>query len=230
MGDFLIIPCLNCIEISQKQAWRPLIYFAWMKSMYFLEYVCRFSRKSHYFRILGVSHLNLVPTYSPCTKSLCPESCLNIKLPSSHDEDERASRPSYLFDGMRILSKTVLTLTRRRVAFCNWNNTCKTELKVHTKPVWCNEVFISPWWRHQMEASSALLALCEENPPVNSGFPSEMPVMWSFGLFFDLHRNKQLSKRSRRWWFETLSHSLWHHCNCSGYFYRTCIFHCLRCS
>ena len=30
-----------------------------MKSMYFREYVCKFSRKSHYFCILGVSHLNL---------------------------------------------------------------------------------------------------------------------------------------------------------------------------
>ena len=58
MGDFLIIPCLNCIKITQKQAWRSLIYFAWMKSMYFREYVCRFSRKLHYFCILGVSHLN----------------------------------------------------------------------------------------------------------------------------------------------------------------------------
>ena len=60
MGDFLIIPCLNCIKISQKQAWPPLIYFAWAKSMYFREYVCRFSRKSHYFCILGVSHLNYI--------------------------------------------------------------------------------------------------------------------------------------------------------------------------
>ena len=58
MGDFLIIPCLNCIKINQKQAWWSLIYFAWMKSMYFREYVCRFSRKLHYFCILGVSHLN----------------------------------------------------------------------------------------------------------------------------------------------------------------------------
>ena len=57
MGDFLIIPCLKCIKVAQKQAWRPLIYFAWMKSMYFREHVCRFSRKSHYLCILGVSHL-----------------------------------------------------------------------------------------------------------------------------------------------------------------------------
>ena len=27
-----------------------------------------------------------------------------------------------------------------------------------------------PWWRHQMEAFSALLALCERNPPVTGGF------------------------------------------------------------
>ena len=67
MGDFLIIPCLNCIKISQKQAWRPLIYFAWMKSMYFREYVCRFSRKSHYFCILGMSHLRTLTT---CTSRM----------------------------------------------------------------------------------------------------------------------------------------------------------------
>ena len=59
MEDFLIIPCLNCIKITQKQAWWSLIYFAWLKSMYFREYVCRFSRKLHYFCILGVSHLKM---------------------------------------------------------------------------------------------------------------------------------------------------------------------------
>ena len=58
MGDFLFIQCLNCIKITQKQAWRSLIYFAWMKSMYFREYACTFSRKLHYFCNLGVSHLN----------------------------------------------------------------------------------------------------------------------------------------------------------------------------
>ena len=61
MGDFLIIPCLNCIKITQKQAWGSLIHFAWKKSMYFREYVCRFSRKLHYFCILGVSHLKVFP-------------------------------------------------------------------------------------------------------------------------------------------------------------------------
>ena len=32
------------------------------------------------------------------------------------------------------------------------------------------------WWRHQMEIFSALLALCEGNPPVTGGFPSQRPV------------------------------------------------------
>ena len=32
------------------------------------------------------------------------------------------------------------------------------------------------WWRHHMEMVSALLALCEGNPSVNGGFPSQRPV------------------------------------------------------
>ena len=44
-------------------------------------------------------------------------------------------------------------------------------------------------------------------------FPSQGPVTRSFDVFFDLGLNKPLSKQSRRWWFETLSCSLWRHCN-----------------
>ena len=42
--------------------------------------------------------------------------------------------------------------------------------------------FDSAWWRHQMETFSALLALCEGNPPVTGGFPSQRPVteLWCF--------------------------------------------------
>ena len=39
------------------------------------------------------------------------------------------------------------------------------------------------WWRHQMETFSALLALCEGNPPVTGGFPSQKPVTRSFDVF-----------------------------------------------
>ena len=59
----------------------------------------------------------------------------------------------------------------------------------------------STWWRHQMEAFSALLR----------------PVTRSFDIFFALHLNKRLSKQSRVWWFETPSLSLWSHCSVNGH-------------
>ena len=65
-----------------------------------------------------------------------------------------------------------------------------------------------------MEAFSALLALCEGNPPVTGGLPPPpppppSPVTRSFAVFFDLRLNKRLVKQSKRSWFETLSRSLW---------------------
>ena len=72
---------------------------------------------------------------------------------------------------------------------------------------------IFPWWHHQMEKFSALLALCPGNSPVNGEFPAQRPVMRSFDASFDLRLNKLLSKQSRGWWCETPSCSLWRHCN-----------------
>ena len=69
------------------------------------------------------------------------------------------------------------------------------------------------WWRHQMETFSALLAICAGNSPVTSEFPSQRPVMRSFDVFFDLRLNKRLSNKSRGWWSEKPSRSLWRHCN-----------------
>ena len=46
-------------------------------------------------------------------------------------------------------------------------------------------------------------------------FPAQRPVTRSFDVFFDL--NKQLSKQSWGWWFETLWRPLWRHCNDSGH-------------
>ena len=69
------------------------------------------------------------------------------------------------------------------------------------------------WWRHQMDTFSALPALCERNPPVTDGFPSQRPGTRSFDVFFDLRLNKRLSKQSKRRWFETPSRSLLHNCN-----------------
>ena len=69
------------------------------------------------------------------------------------------------------------------------------------------------WWHHQMETFTELLALCAGNSPVTREFPSQRPVTQSFDVFFDMRLNKQLSKQSWGWWFETPSSSLWHHCN-----------------
>ena len=70
-----------------------------------------------------------------------------------------------------------------------------------------------PWWRHQMETFSALLAICAGNSPVPGEFPTQRPVTRSFVVFFDQHPNKRLSKQWRGWWFETPSCPLWRHRN-----------------
>ena len=63
-----------------------------------------------------------------------------------------------------------------------------------------------------METLSALEALCQGNPPVSGGFPSQRPVT-HFDVFFNLRINKRLSKQSGRRWFETPSRLLWLHCD-----------------
>ena len=57
--------------------------------------------------------------------------------------------------------------------------------------------------------------LCAGNSPVPGELPAQRPVTRSFDVFFDLRLNKRLSKKSWGWWFETLSRSLWRHCNLS---------------
>ena len=71
----------------------------------------------------------------------------------------------------------------------------------------------TPWWRHQMETFSALLALCAGNSPVPVNFPAQRPVTRSFDVFFHLRLNKRLSKQPWGWWFETAGWSLWRHRN-----------------
>ena len=61
---------------------------------------------------------------------------------------------------------------------------------------------------HQMETFFALLTLCEGNPPVTGGFPSQSPVTQNF-VFFDARLNKRWNIQSRRPWFETPWHTLW---------------------
>ena len=70
-----------------------------------------------------------------------------------------------------------------------------------------------PWWSHQMETFSALLAICAGNSPVIDEFPAQRQLTQSFDVFFDLHLNTRLSKQWWGWWFETHSCLLWRHCN-----------------
>ena len=72
-----------------------------------------------------------------------------------------------------------------------------------TGPMWT----VDPWWRHQMETFSALLAICKGNSPVPGEFPAQRSVTRSCD-FFDLLPNKRLSKQSWGWWFYTSSRSL----------------------
>ena len=74
-------------------------------------------------------------------------------------------------------------------------------------------LFIHPWWHHEMETFSALLAICAGNSLVPGEFPPQRPVTWSCDVFFDLCLNKQLSKQWWGWWFETLSYPFWRHRN-----------------
>ena len=121
------------------------------------------------------------------------------------------------FRGMTSFSwdrKHSLVLTCRAIFLCysNISNICKIclieNLLLHTK-----RLFQDTWWRHHMETFSAILVPCEWNPQVTVGFLSQRPVKRSFDVFFDLRLNKQLSKQSRCWKFETPWRSLWRHCN-----------------
>ena len=84
--------------------------------------------------------------------------------------------------------------------------------------IWINSIpgwihIYLPWWRHQMETFSALLAICAGNSPASGEFPAQRPMMRSFDVFFDLCQ--RLRKQSWGWWFETLSRPLW--CPCNDY-------------
>ena len=63
-----------------------------------------------------------------------------------------------------------------------------------------------------VEARWRLNALVDFNTGP-SEFPTQRPVTWSFGDFFDLRPNKWLNKQTWGWWFETQSRPLWRQCN-----------------
>ena len=78
--------------------------------------------------------------------------------------------------------------------------------------IYCHSLEL-PWWRHQVQTFSTLLALCAGNSPVTGEFPEQRPVTRCFDVFFDLRLKTQLSKQWRRRRFETPARSLWRHNN-----------------
>ena len=87
----------------------------------------------------------------------------------------------------------------------------------------------------KIEIVSALLALCDGNPSVSGGFPSQRPSKADLNVFFDVSLCKPLNKQSSRRWFETPRCSLWRHCNVHHYeriripvsFLYRCVHNCL---
>ena len=73
--------------------------------------------------------------------------------------------------------------------------------------------YILPWWCHQMETVSAILAICAGNSPVTGEFPAQRPVTRSFDVLFHPRLNKRLRTQSWGCWFKTLSCQLWRHGN-----------------
>ena len=77
-----------------------------------------------------------------------------------------------------------------------------------------NKLLSTPYVRkmHMMTSSNGnifrVTGPCAVTPP-----GTQRPVTRSFDDFFDLRLNKRLSKQPWGWWFETLSWSLWRHCN-----------------
>ena len=70
------------------------------------------------------------------------------------------------------------------------------------------------WWRYQIKHFPHCWPFVTG---IHHSLASQRPVTQSFDVLFDLRLNKQLSKQSRRQWFEMPSPSLSHHCN--GNFY-----------
>ena len=161
--------------------------------------------------------------------------CLDILIYwSSHHSQEKGYNDS-LFRDWKCNTAAHMECPGLLLVFVNQysysdSNSCNNQVLVlvlvFVSPVLSPALGLVPWWRHQMETFSALLALCVGNSPVTEEFLSQRPVTRSFDVFFDLRLNKRFSKQSWGWWFETALCSLWRHCNGISGFVR--LLYCLK--
>ena len=84
------------------------------------------------------------------------------------------------------VSTKALTLTEIAVQCPNDENLKSIHLNknIRTLTISTECHSTASWSRNQMKTLSALLALCEGNPPVIGGFPSQRPVTRNFDVFF----------------------------------------------
>ena len=140
----------------------------------------------------------------------------NVSIWWRHHVLRRLAYPSRHMDLWQMCGRHPSEISLILIQRCKWSTRIKSiSLRMSITFTGC-KLTIS-WWRHQMETSSALLAICAGNSPVSGEFPAQRPVTRSFDVFFDLRPNKRLSKQSRGWWFETLSSPLWRHRNVYQY-------------
>ena len=66
---------------------------------------------------------------------------------------------------------------------------------------------------HDLEELSMLLALCEGNPPMTGGFPSQRSSNMGFEVFVDVSLNKLLKKTVELLVISYGMMLIWHHCN-----------------
>ena len=74
--------------------------------------------------------------------------------------------------------------------------------------------YCSSYWRHQMEASSALLAICTGNSPVTGEFPAQS--QWRGALICCIICARLNGWVRWGWWFEKPLRPLLRHCNGIG--------------
>ena len=144
-----------------------------------------------------------------------------IDLPAQMASDAQSISISWRHHGLALCCFTVIWY--RSISPMSFS---VTSLSLRLYPT-ASEAVLT-WWRHQMEAFSALLAICAGNSPVPGEFPAQRPVTRSFDVFFDLRLNQRLSKQWWGWWFETLPRPLWRHCNEGHYICLPYISGCLH--
>ena len=90
---------------------------------------------------------------------------------------------------------------------------CKREIKWRLHQL--NWIIAVPekYTLRQMETFSSLLALCEGNPPVTGGFPSQRPMTRSFDVFVDRRLTNGWANNRDAGNLRRQSRSLWRHRN-----------------